>query len=221
MRTQFTLSALAAVLALTGCANMPEMSNTQRGTATGAGMGALAGAVIGAATGGGGGRRTAAGAALGGLAGAAAGNIWSNRMENQKRAMEQATAGTGVQVSQTADNRLKLDIPSDISFNTGKSDIAPNFRSILDRFAASLNENRATTVTIIGHTDDTGSEAINMPLSRDRAAHTRDYLVARGVAANRITAEGRSSHEPLVSNDSAANRARNRRVEIFVAEPGN
>lgn len=221
MRTQFTLSALAAVLALTGCANMPEMSNTQRGTATGAGVGALAGAVIGAATGGGGGRRTAAGAALGGLAGAAAGNIWSNRMENQKRAMEQATAGTGVQVSQTADNRLKLDIPSDISFNTGKSDIAPNFRSILDRFAASLNENRATTVTIIGHTDDTGSEAINMPLSRDRAAHTRDYLVARGVAANRITAEGRSSHEPLVANDSAANRARNRRVEIFVAEPGN
>lgn len=221
MRTQFTLSALAAVLALTGCANMPEMSNTQRGTATGAGVGALAGAVIGAATGGGGGRRTAAGAALGGLAGAAAGNIWSNRMENQKRAMEQATAGTGVQVSQTADNRLKLDIPSDISFNTGKSDIAPNFRSILDRFAASLNENRATTVTIIGHTDNTGSEAINMPLSRDRAAHTRDYLVARGVAANRIIAEGRSSHEPLVANDSAANRARNRRVEIFVAEPGN
>lgn len=220
MRTQITLSALIAALALTGCANMPEMSNTQRGTATGAGVGALAGAVIGAATGGGGGRRTAAGAALGGLAGAAAGNIWSNRMENQKRAMEQATAGTGVQVSQTADNRLKLDIPSDISFNTGKSDIAPNFRPVLDRFATSLNENRGTTVTIIGHTDNTGSDAINMPLSRDRATHTRDYLVARGVAANRITADGRGSHEPLVTNDSAANRARNRRVEIFVAEQG-
>ena len=142
-------------------------------------------------------------------------------MENQKRAMEQATAGTGVQVSQTADNRLKLDIPSDISFNTGKSDIAPNFRQVLDRFATSLNENRGTTVNIIGHTDNTGSDAINMPLSRDRAAHTRDYLVARGVAANRISADGRGSYEPLVSNDSAANRARNRRVEIFVAEQSN
>ncbi|MEO8599781.1 MAG: OmpA family protein [bacterium] len=218
MRTKFTLSALVAALVLTGCANMPEMSNTQRGTATGAGMGALAGAVIGAATGGGGGRRTAAGAAIGGLAGAAAGNIWSNRMENQKRAMEQATAGTGVQVSQTADNRLKLDIPSDISFSIGKSDIAPNFRSVLDRFAASLNENPGTTLTIIGHTDSTGSDAINTPLSHDRAARTRDYLVARGVAANRFTVEGRGSHEPLVSNDTAANRARNRRVEIFVAE---
>ncbi|NMM38313.1 MAG: OmpA family protein [Glaciimonas sp.] len=220
MRTQFTLSALISALVLTGCANMPEMSNTQRGTATGAGMGALAGAVIGAATGGGGGRRTAAGAAIGGLAGAAAGNIWSNRMENQKRAMEQATAGTGVQVSQTADNRLKLDIPSDISFNIGKSDIAPNFRSVLDRFASSLNENSGTSVTIIGHTDSTGSDAINMPLSHDRAARTRDYLTARGVAANRFIVEGRGPHEPLVSNDTAANRARNRRVEIFVAEQG-
>lgn len=218
MRTKFTLSALVAALVLTGCANMPEMSSTQRGTAAGAGMGALAGAVIGAATGDGGGRRTAAGAAIGGLAGAAAGNIWSNRMENQKRAMEQATAGTGVQVSQTADNRLKLDIPSDISFSIGKSDIAPNFRPVLDRFAASLNENPGTSVTIIGHTDSTGSDAINMPLSRDRAARTRDYLAARGVAANRFTVEGRGPHEPLVSNDTAANRARNRRVEIFVAE---
>lgn len=218
MRTQFTLTALIAALALTGCANMPEMSSTQRGTATGAGVGALAGAAIGAATSGGGGRRTATGAVIGGLAGAAVGNIWSKRMENQKRTMEQATQGTGVQVSQTADNRLKLDIPSDISFTTGKSDIAPNFRPVLDRFASSLNENRGTTVTIIGHTDSTGSDAVNIPLSLERAARTRDYLAARGVATNRFIIEGRGPHEPLANNDTAANRARNRRVEIFVAE---
>lgn len=218
MRTQFTLPVFIAALALTGCANMPEMTDTQRGTATGAGIGALAGAVLGASTGGGGGTRTATGAVLGGLAGAAVGNIWSNRMENQKRAMEQATRGTGVQVSQTADNRLKLDIPSDISFQTGRSEISPNFHPILDRFASSLNENGGTTVTIVGHTDSTGSDAINIPLSHDRAARTRDYLVGRGVAANRFTIDGRGSHEPLVSNDTAANRARNRRVEIFVAE---
>ena len=77
-------------------------------------------------------------------------------MEEQKRAMEQATAGTGVQVSQTSDNRLKLDIPSDISFDTGRSDIKSNFRPILDRFASSLQENPNTTVTVIGHTDNTG-----------------------------------------------------------------
>lgn len=215
MRSHIMISMLTAALAVGGCA---DMSPTQRGTATGAGVGAGLGAILGAATGGGGGGRTAAGAVLGGAAGAVVGNIWSTKMENQKRAMEQATQGTGVQVSQTADNRLKLDIPSDISFDTNRSDIKPNFRPILDRFAATLADNPYTVVTVTGHTDNTGSDAINDPLSLSRAAHTRDYLVGHGIAANRFIVEGRGSHEPLVANDNAANRARNRRVEIFVAE---
>jgi outer membrane protein OmpA-like peptidoglycan-associated protein len=214
MRNRLGVAFLAA-LALGGCTNMNEV---QRGTATGAGVGAGLGALIGAATGGGGGSRAATGAVVGAAAGAVVGNVWSTRMEQQKRTMEQATQGTGVQVSQTADNRLKLDIPSDISFDTNRSDIKPNFRPILDKFATSLVENPYTTLTIIGHTDSTGGDAINNPLSVNRAAQTRDYLTARGVASNRILAEGRGSHEPLVSNDTPANRARNRRVEIFVAE---
>jgi len=218
MRSKITVSALIVTLAMAGCSNMPQMSETQRGTATGAGVGALAGAALGAATGGGGGKRALGGAAIGGLAGAAVGNIWSKRMENQKLAMQQATQGTGVQVTQTPDNRLKVEIPSDISFATGRADLSPNLRPILDRFAASLNENPATNVTIIGHTDNTGSDAINEPLSRNRAMSVRDYLTSRGVAANRIAVDGRGSREPLVDNNSAANRARNRRVEIFVAE---
>ncbi len=215
MHKQLTVSTLVAVIALGGCANMNEV---QRGTATGAGIGAGIGAVLGATTGPGGGRRAATGAAIGGAAGAVIGNIWSSRMEQQKRQMEQATQGTGVQVTQTADNRLKLDIPSDISFDTNRADIKPDFRPILDKFAAGLVENPYTRINIIGHTDNTGGDAINNPLSVNRAAHTRDYLVARGVASNRISIDGRGSHEPLVSNDTNANRARNRRVEIFVAE---
>lgn len=215
MRARMMISMLAAAVAVGGCA---EMSPTQRGTATGAGIGAGLGAILGATTGGGGGGRAATGAVLGGAAGAVVGNIWSNKMENQKRQMEQATQGTGVQVSQTADNRLKLDIPSDISFDTGRADIQPNFRPILDRFATGLLDNPNTMITIVGHTDNTGNDAINDPLSQNRAARTRDYLVSRGVAASRFIVEGRGSHEPLVANDSAANRARNRRVEIYVAE---
>jgi outer membrane protein OmpA-like peptidoglycan-associated protein len=216
IRKQFTVITLAALLALGGCADMNEV---QRGTATGAGVGAGLGAVLGATTGGGGGQRAATGAVVGGAVGAIAGNIWSSRMEQQKRTMEQATQGTGVQVTQTADNRLKLDIPTDISFDTNRSDIKPNFRPILDKFAASLVENPYSKVSIIGHTDSTGGDAINNPLSINRAAHTRDYLSSRGVAINRIGIDGRGSHEPLVANDTEANRARNRRVEIFVAEP--
>lgn len=139
-------------------------------------------------------------------------------MENQKRAMEQATQGTGVQVSQTADNRLKMEIPSDISFDTNRADIKGNFRPILDRFAATLNENPNTTVSIIGHTDSTGSASINEPLSVERAAHTRDYLSMRGVSPTRVVTEGRGAREPIASNADASGRARNRRVEIYVAE---
>jgi outer membrane protein OmpA-like peptidoglycan-associated protein len=212
-----TLAALLiAALASTGCA---DMDATQRGTATGAGVGAGIGAVLGAATGHGGSGRAAGGAVLGAAVGAVVGNVWSKRMEAQKQQMEQATRGTGVQVTQTGDNRLKLEIPSDISFDTGRSDIKPDFRPILDRFASTLNENPATTVSIVGHTDSTGSASINQPLSVERAAHTRDYLATRGVSPTRIVIEGRGEQDPVASNDDAAGRARNRRVEIFVAEP--
>jgi outer membrane protein OmpA-like peptidoglycan-associated protein len=208
-------AALILALAGSGCA---DMSQTQRGTATGAGVGAGVGAILGASTGGGGSGRAAGGAAIGAAAGAVIGNIWSKRMEQQKQQMQQATQGTGVQVSQTADNRLKLEIPSDISFDTGRTDIKPNFRPILDRFAATLNEHPATTVTVIGHTDTTGGDAVNQPLSLHRAASTREYLAARGVNPARIAIEGHGARESIASNDDPAGRARNRRVEIYVAE---
>jgi len=211
-----SIAALALTLAATGCA---DMSATQQGTATGAGIGAGVGGLLGATTSGGGRGRTVTGAALGGALGAVIGNVWSNRMENQKRSMEQATQGTGVQVTQTADNRLKLEVPIDISFDVGRADIRPDFRVVLDKFAATLNGNPATIVTIVGHTDNTGSDTINDPLSLQRAARTRDYLTTRGVSPGRFNIDGRGSHEPLVANSSDANRARNRRVEIFVAEP--
>lgn len=214
LKNPLTIAVLATVLGVSGCANMTE---TQKGTAKGAGIGAGAGAVVGAIAGGG--KGAAIGAAVGAGAGAIAGNVWSKRMQAQKQEMETATAGTGVQVSQTADNRLKLDIPSDISFDTGRADIKPNFRPVLDNFAASLAKNPVTTVTIVGHTDSSGTDAINNPLSVNRAASARDYLVDRGVASSRIGIDGRGSREPLVSNDTAANRAKNRRVEIYVAEP--
>lgn len=213
---KLTIGALALTLVMVGCA---EMSATQRGTAAGAGVGAGIGGVLGAATGGGGGGRAAAGAAIGGALGAVFGNVWSTRMEDQKRQMERATQGTGVQVTQTQDNRLKLEVPSDISFDTGRADIRPDFRAVLDKFAVTLNQNQTSTVTIIGHTDNSGNDAINNPLSLERAARTRDYLTTRGVSPGRFHIDGRGSHEPLVANTSQANRARNRRVEIFVAEP--
>lgn len=212
-----TLVALTVgALVATGCANMTE---TQKRTTIGTGVGAAAGAALGSAVGGSGGA-TRSGALIGAAVGGIGTYIWSQKMEEQKRAMEQATAGTGVDVVQTADNQLKLEIPSDISFDVGRADIKPNFRPVLDRFAQTLNANPTTTVRIIGHTDSTGSDAVNDPLSVNRAASARNYLTDRGVASSRIQIDGRGSHEPLAENDSEAGRAKNRRVEIFVGEPG-
>lgn len=214
MRNKIIVSSALFAFVLSGCANMTE---TQKGTAKGAAIGAGVGAVVGAVAGKG--KGAAIGAVVGAGAGAVAGNVWTKRQEEQKRQMEEATAGTGVAVTQTPDNRLKLDIPSDISFAVGRADIQPNFRTILDTFATGLANNPASNVTIIGHTDSSGTDAVNNPLSLNRAASVRDYLSTRSVAANRITIEGRGSREPLVANDTAANKAKNRRVEIFVAEP--
>ena len=210
-----TIAACTVLALATGCA---DMSPTQRGTATGAGIGAGLGAILGGSTGGGGGSRATKGAVIGGAAGALIGNIWSNRMEKQKQEMEAATRGTGIQVSQTADNRLKMEIPADVAFDTGRSDIKSNFRPILERFAQTLNDNPSATVSIVGHTDSTGSAAVNDPLSVDRAAHTRDYLSQRGVSPNRIAIDGRGEREPIATNDRESGRARNRRVEIYVSE---
>ncbi len=205
--------AIAAVAFLAaGCA---DLSERQKGTAVGAGVGAGVGAVISSATGG----RAGPGALIGGALGAVAGNLWSKRMEDRRNAMEQATRGTNVEVTRTENNELKLNIPNDISFDTGSAAIKPPLRAVLDPFAGSLRDDPGARLTIVGHTDNTGSEAVNNPLSIERAQSVRDYLVTRGVAAARVETAGRGEREPVASNATEAGRAKNRRVEIFLREP--
>ena len=196
----------AVTILLTGCATAtPE----QQGAGTGALIGAVAGQVLG---------RDAKSSAIGAGLGALGGYIWSKNMDDKKRAMEVATAGTGTVVTQTADNQLKLSIPNDISFDTGRHDIKPNLRPILDQFAQGLSQQASMEVKIVGHTDNTGSDAVNNPLSVNRAQSARDYLVARGVSSQRISIDGRGSREPIADNATEAGRARNRRIDIYLAE---
>jgi len=202
----------AAALLLTGCENMSER---QKGTAAGAGIGAVGGAVISSATGG----HAGTGAAIGGVVGAVAGNLWSKRQEDRRKQLEQATQGTGVDVSRTEDNQLKINVPNDVSFPVGSAAIQPQLRGVLDNFAHSLQGDTKAEVSIIGHTDNTGNAAINNPLSLERAQSVRDYLSARGVSPSRIQTAGRGDREPVASNATEAGRAQNRRVEIFIREP--
>jgi len=209
MKRAVVAASLSSMLLLASCASY------EPSPARDAGIGAAAGAAVGAMAHA---SNRTHGALAGAAIGALGGYLWSSHMEKQKRDLEQATKGTGVQVTQTPDNQLKLDVPSDVSFDVGRADIKPDFAPILDRFAQTLNDNKATKVRIIGHTDSTGSDAINDPLSVNRASSTRGYLASRGVDASRIAIDGRGSREPIADNGTEAGRAKNRRVEIFVGE---
>ena len=212
IRFRLVAGAAAAALLASGCA---DMSERQKGTAVGAGVGAGVGAAVGSVTGG----KAGTGALIGGALGAVAGNLWSKRQEDRRKAMEQATQGTNVEVTRTADNQLKINIPNDISFDVGSAAIKPQLRAVLDPFATSLQGDPSAQITVVGHTDSTGSDALNNKLSIERADSVRDYIVTRGVAAGRVATAGRGDREPIADNNSDAGRAKNRRVEIFLREP--
>ncbi|MCL4699809.1 MAG: OmpA family protein, partial [Burkholderiaceae bacterium] len=169
---------------------------------------------IGGATGNSAGR----GAVLGGAVGAIAGNVWSRRMEQKREALERSTSGSGVAVERTQDNRLRLEVPNDISFATGSAQIAPTMRPVLDDVVKSIDPDMR--VTIVGHTDSTGGASLNEALSLERAESVRDYMSVRGIDGRRIDVQGRGPREPVADNTSESGRARNRRVEIFLADPG-
>ena len=211
LKLHFPLS-LAVVLSGTLIAGCSSMSERERGTATGAAVGVAAGAVLGSATGGNAGR----GAVLGGAVGAIAGNLWSKRMEDKREALARASAGTGIDVQRTDDNRLRVNVPSDFSFDVGRADIKPAMRPVLDEMARNLDP--GVRVWVVGHTDSTGSDASNQPLSVERAQAVRSYLLGRGVASSRVSVEGRGEREPVASNDTDSGRAKNRRVEVLLAE---
>jgi outer membrane protein OmpA-like peptidoglycan-associated protein len=208
-RNMAALALSAAALGLAGCESMSER---ERGTAQGAGVGAVAGAILGGVTGG----SSGSGAVIGGAVGAVAGNLWSKHMEDKREALSRASAGTGVAVERTADNRLKLNVPSDVSFDVGRADIKPQMRPVLDEVGRALEP--GVRITIVGHTDSTGGDAINDPLSRERAQSVRDYLAARGMPAERVSVQGRGSREPVATNDTDSGRAANRRVEVFLSD---
>lgn len=104
-----------------------------------------------------------------------------------------------------------------IEFDTGSAVIAPISQSLLDNLAAVARRCDQYAIRIAGHTDNTGDPAANRALSQARANAVRDYLAGKGVAADRLTAQGFGADRPRVANTNAANRARNRRIEFNVS----
>lgn len=143
---------------------------------------------------------------------------WSPQMEATERQLSDALSGTGITLSKTTDERLWITLPGDMAFQPNRSALKPGATAVLDKIALSLRNLPAAELRIVGHTDAKGGAAANDALSLDRAASTRDWLVARGVSPVRIAVAGRGARDPLASNDDEAGRATNRRVEILIGE---
>lgn len=202
-----------SIIAFTGCATVDPQTGEKNPNKTGkgAGIGAIAGAVLGAAVSSKSDRGR--GAVTGALLGAAVGGGVGHYMDKQEKDLREKLKDSGVQVSRQG-NDLNLIMPGNITFAVSKSDIRSDFYSVLNSVGQALKQYDQTTVRISGFTDSTGPLSLNQRLSEERARSVRTYLLAQGVAADRIDSAGYGPANPIASNASEEGRQANRRVEI-------
>ncbi|MEG1581072.1 MAG: OmpA family protein [Bacteroidaceae bacterium] len=200
---------LCAALLFSGC----NMNNTAKGGLIGGGGGALLGGIIGNIAG-----NTAVGAAIGGVVGAGAGVLIGKKMDKAKAAaakvenakVESVTDKNGLQA-------VKVTFDSGILFNLNKSNLSSSAKGALSKFSTVLMNNKDMDIVIYGHTDNTGSDAINNPLSLKRAQAVQSYLNQCGVSSVQTKEVlGKGSTEPIATNATREGQAQNRRVEIYM-----
>lgn len=213
MKTRRNLIAATALMALmAGCTTNPYTGEQQAGKAgIYGGIGAATGAIIGAATSSK--KDRAKGALIGAAVGGSAGGGYGYYVDTQEAKLRQQLQGTGVQVQRNG-NDLTLIMPGNITFASNSADIAGSFYPTLNSLVLTFKEFNKNGVNIVGHTDSTGSAALNQDLSTRRAQSVASYLTANGVAGSRISVYGAGPNQPIASNANEAGRAQNRRVEI-------
>jgi len=200
------VSLLSVSMIFTGC---KSMSNALKGGAIGTVAGAAVGAGIGKLVG-----NTAVGAIAGAAVGGTTGALIGRKMDKQAAELE-AQLGENAAVERIGEG-IKVTFESGILFNTGKADLSNSSKTALTKFSKTLTDYPDTDVMIYGHTDNTGSDAINQPLSENRAAAVKAFLVSKGVSSSRITTQGMGSTSPVGTNDTEAGRTQNRRVEVAI-----
>lgn len=209
---------VAGIMTLTACATDPSQYPGTEGNRTqeGAIAGAALGGVIGAITGDGNrGDDIVRGAVIGGVAGAVTGNI----MDRQAAELRNDFDDSRIQVIRSGDN-LIVRMPEAILFATDSAALNPQLRSDLFVLADSLNKYPRSIVTVTGHTDNTGSAAYNQDLSERRASSVASVLRSGGVSSSRIRIRGAGESQPIATNQTAAGRAQNRRVDITITPTG-
>jgi outer membrane protein OmpA-like peptidoglycan-associated protein len=209
MKLQTKSLFLASALLVSSCVNNPysgerEVGSAAKYSAGGVAAGALAGFLAGGDT-----KATLIGAAVGGVAGGGYGYY----RDVQAQKLRQVLAGTGVQVKEEG-NDVRLIMPGNITFPTGRSALKSSFYSTLKSVSLVVKEYKKTNIVISGYTDSVGTEARNLTLSQDRAESVANYLSSEGVARSRLRTIGYGESSPIASNKTTTGRSLNRRVEI-------
>ena len=209
-------SALGALL-LAACTTHADGTQSVNKTAVGAGVGAVAGGVLGNRLDKGNRTRgTVIGAAAGTAAGAGIGYLMDRQEAELRQQLASERTDHAIELERVRDDLLKLTMANEISFDLGSAAIKPAFKPTMYKLAEVLRKYDRNEITIVGHTDSTGSESYNQQLSERRAAAVRDELTSLGVPTYRMRAIGRGEYEPRADNGTEAGRQLNRRVEILV-----
>lgn len=190
---------------------MAGCSNLAKGTTIGAAGGAVLGAIVGKVAG-----NTAVGAAIGTAVGAGTGALIGKRMDKVKA---EAEAVKNAQVESVTDANglqgVKVTFDSGILFATNSSTLNASSQNTIKQIADVLKSNSDVDVAIFGHTDSTGTDAINNPLSEKRAKAVESQLKKLGVS-NIKRVEGQGSKNPVADNSTAEGKKQNRRVEVYM-----
>lgn len=210
-----TILAVSGLLVLGACAEPGAqgtggMSRTQQGALAGAAVGALYGGTRDSDS-----NNQGRDAARGAIVGAAAGAIAGNILDRQAQALQQSLNNPNIQVVNHG-SYLQVVMPDGILFATNSAAVSGVAQQDLYAVARNLNQYPNSRVEVIGHTDSTGTAAINQDLSQRRAQSVAGILAAAGVNQSRLSAAGRAATQPVASNDTEQGRAQNRRVEILI-----
>ena len=187
------------------------MSKTAKGGLIGAGSGAAAGAILGRVIGGG--RGTAIGAIIGAAAGGTAGALIGRKMDKQAEDLQRDMQNAKVE---RVGEGIKITFDSGILFDTNSANLRATSEADITKMAAILQKYPDTNVLVEGHTDNTGTDAINQPLSERRAQAVATSTIAKGVSSSRVTTQGYGSTQPVGDNTTTEGKQANRRVEIAI-----
>lgn len=200
-------AAVVASLGLGACTNTDGSNNN---TGTGVLLGATTGAILGQAI-----KPTSDGRAIGAIAGAIIGGAIGDNLDNQEAELRRDLGGSGARIVRSGDQLIVI-LPEAITFDFDSAQLKSQFVGSVQDIARSLQRYPNTTVQVVGHTDSIGTVAHNTTLSQNRALSVANVLVNSGVRSSRLRIFGAGSTQPVASNQTAAGRQQNRRVEIII-----